>query len=99
MHIVNSCTNDILLTENSVKSANYHLNRSLSASAWSSLSFLIISSETLPTNLTLNVLLFSSSWLAVPSTLYKILIPTCTFPFQNFSSHYVTSIRCTLLHL
>ena len=56
MHIVNSA-NDIQHSINSVKSANYHLNRFLSASAWSSLSTLIISEKTLPDDLTLNVVL------------------------------------------
>ena len=47
MHIVNVVLMiySILKTINSVKSANYHLNRFLSASAWSSLSALIISAE------------------------------------------------------
>ena len=42
MHIVKSCACDVQHTENkhyqkcSIKSANYHLNKFLSASAWSS---------------------------------------------------------------
>ena len=43
--MVNSYANDILKTTNSIKSANYDLNKFLSASAWSSLSSLIISAE------------------------------------------------------
>ena len=43
----------ILKTINSVKIANYHLNRFLSASAWSSLSILIISAAGTPSDFTL----------------------------------------------
>ena len=51
MHIVNTLLMiwSMLKTINRVKSANYHcsnhLNKLLSASAWSSLSYLIISAE------------------------------------------------------
>ena len=45
MHAVNSYVNDILKTINNVIGANYHLNKFLSASAWSSLGSLIISAE------------------------------------------------------
>ena len=68
MHIVSLVVlmiYSILKTINSVKSANYHLNRFLSASAWSSLSSLIILQKALPADLTLNVLLFLSSRKAV----------------------------------
>ena len=50
--------------QKSVKSVNYHLNRFLTAFAWSSLSFMIISAES-TADLILNVLLNSSSWKAV----------------------------------
>ena len=46
MHIVNSCANDIQCTENKCnKSADYQLDRFLSASTLSSLSFPVISAE------------------------------------------------------
>ena len=91
MHIANSCANDIehMKTINRVKSGNSHLNRFLSASARSSLSSLIILQKTLPADLTLNVMLFSSSRNAVSNYYFS----TCTFPFQNLSSHYVVGIR------
>ena len=53
----------------SVKSANYHLKKLLSASAWSSLSYLTISAVRAAYNLTLNVVLFSSSKKQFPITL------------------------------
>ena len=84
---------NILKTINSVKSANHHLDRLLSASAWSSLSFLIILQKALPADLTRNecvaLLIFLKSTF------------TYTFPFQNLSSHYVegTVLGCSILHL
>ena len=47
MHLVNSCANDIEHTENNklVYSANYHLNKFLSAPARSSHGILVISAE------------------------------------------------------
>ena len=96
MHIVNTLLMilSILKTINSVKNENYHcyyhLNKLLSASAWSSLSHLIIS--------VMNCLmsLFSSSRNAVSNYSQRQLISTCTFPFQNLSSHYVVRYQVGL---
>ena len=62
----------ILKTINSVNSANYHLNKFLSASAWSSLSTLIILQKGMLDDLTLNVVAFPSSMKQLPSILNKI---------------------------
>ena len=87
------------------KVGNYHLNRFLSASEWSSLRSLIISlKKALPADFTLIMLLFSSSWKAVFALLIfmessfqvlltKLLTSTCTFTFQNLPAHYVVGIR------
>ena len=63
-------------TVNSVKSAitcSYHLNKLLSASAWSSSSYLIIYAKELPHGLTLNMVLFSSSRKQFPITRNKTI--------------------------
>ena len=85
--------NSIVKTTNRVKSANYHLNKLLSASAWSSLSSLIISAKSSAWFLTFNVLSPHLQGKQLPSILTKLLTSTCTFPFQNLSSHYVVGIR------
>ena len=94
MHIVNSYANDIQRTGNNKQrqNANYHLNRFMSASVWSSLCYLI-SAESLPAYFTFNVSYSSHLHGKQFPSIQKKTTSTCKFTFQNLSSEYVVSIR------
>ena len=74
------------------QSSSTHLNRFLSASAWSSLGSWIICRKLY---LLTSLLMCCSSHhhgKQFSSILTKLLTSTCTFTFQNLSSHYVVGI-------
>ena len=85
-------------TVNGVKSENYHLNRFLSASAWSSLSSLIISAESTANDFTL-CCSFHLHGNRFQVFLTKPLTSTYTLLFQNLSSiiccRYQVVLPCT----
>ncbi len=83
----------ILKTITSINNANYHLNTFLSASAWSSLSNLNISTKALPADLNVLLIVMESSFQVF---ITKLITSTCTFTFQNLLSYYVEGISCSL---
>ena len=102
MHIANYCANDIhhMKTINNIKSTVNHLNKFLLASAWCFLCYLIILQKALLADLTLNVLLFSSSGKQFPSLFLNkitcfhmhISISACVIPL---CCRYQVVLLCT----
>ena len=81
----------ILKTINRVKSANYHFNKFLSATAWSSL---LVSDHFCRKHCQMTSLFVRYTSIfqgKLPSqVLLKFISSTCTFPFPNLSLHYAT---------